>query len=428
MATSATDARAVAVLLGLAIASPVRGHNDGGQAQGDTGDPIWVAVEAPTSEVGRWRAPVSWPVMAIHAAVLPTGEVMHYAYPPERDGRPSVAKVWNPRTEAFRNVSMDLEVDVYCTGMAYLPDGRLHAAGGWGGEQLCVGSGIRATHVFDPFTSTWTRLEDMHRSRYYPTSLELGDGSILILSGYDGACLPNRSVEVFHPDSGLERWPEATRRMHLYPRVLLLGSGLVADVGPDPRTFVLDLERRSWTALDETLLGLPRWEGSAFRVPGRRKELMICGGYTDEHGVAEPTETCERRRFGRGSGGRWVPAAPMRFARAHANSVLLPDGTVLMVGGGQEGKYTTPVLNPELYDPRTDTWTVLPRQHLGRMYHSTAVLLADGRVLSAGQDDDPTDGAPAGRRRSTARPTSSAAAVPRSSRRRRRSLTTTPSR
>ncbi len=378
----------------LALGSPALGHDDGEQR--DTGEPIWVAVNAPASEVGRWAPPMPWPVMAIHAAVLPTGEVMHYSYPPERDGRPSLAEVWDSTTGQFRTESLDLEVDVYCSGMAFLADGRLHAAGGWAGEIGCTGAGIAATHVFDPFASTWTRLEDMRRPRYYPTSLELGDGSIMILSGYDADCQPNRDVEVFHPAGGIDYWPQAARQMHLYPRAFLLGSGKVADVGPDPVTWVLDPGPRTWSVVATTVLGLPRREGTAFRVPGRKNTLMLCGGHTNQHGDGAPTETCESMRFRSRGGGHWVPAAPMHFARAHLNSVLLPDGTVLVVGGGQEGKYTTPVLNPELYDPETGSWTILPRQQFGRMYHATAVLLPDGRVLSAGQDDDPADGQQSG--------------------------------
>jgi hypothetical protein len=76
----------------------------------------------------------------------------------------------------------------------------------------------------------------------------------------------------------------------------------------------------------------------------------------------------------------------MHYARQHANAVLLPDGTVLVVGGGQSGLYQKPVKPPELFNPESETWTLLARQTAPREYHSTAVLLPDGRVLSAGMD------------------------------------------
>jgi hypothetical protein len=81
----------------------------------------------------------------------------------------------------------------------------------------------------------------------------------------------------------------------------------------------------------------------------------------------------------------WQYTAPMSFARGWANSVLLADGTVLVVGGGTSGSYNGPISTPELYDPVAATWTQMAAQAAPRMYHSTAVLLPDGRVLSAGQ-------------------------------------------
>jgi hypothetical protein len=61
---------------------------------------------------------------------------------------------------------------------------------------------------------------------------------------------------------------------------------------------------------------------------------------------------------------------------------------VLVVGGGGGGgQYTNPVLAPELYDPKTGQWTVMASQAIQRTYHSTAVLLPDGRVLSSGSDN-----------------------------------------
>jgi len=75
----------------------------------------------------------------------------------------------------------------------------------------------------------------------------------------------------------------------------------------------------------------------------------------------------------------------MHHPREWANTVLLPDGTVLVVGGGRKDDYGEPVHSAEIYHPASGTWTVMAAQRAPRMYHSTAVLLPDGRVLSAGE-------------------------------------------
>jgi hypothetical protein len=85
--------------------------------------------------------------------------------------------------------------------------------------------------------------------------------------------------------------------------------------------------------------------------------------------------------------------------RSHANTVLLPDGTMVEVGGGLGSVSTTgPNGAPgqwaaepaqkqiELWDPATKRWRLGPAQREFRTYHSTAVLLPDGRVVSAGDD------------------------------------------
>ncbi|MCP4434390.1 MAG: DUF1929 domain-containing protein, partial [Actinomycetia bacterium] len=63
------------------------------------------------------------------------------------------------------------------------------------------------------------------------------------------------------------------------------------------------------------------------------------------------------------------------------------NGHVLVVGGNTSGvKFTDAngVLQPESWDPDTDTWTLHNPQAEARNYHSTGVLLTDGTVLSAG--------------------------------------------
>ena len=48
-------------------------------------------------QVGQWQPPMKWDVVAIHAATLPTGEVLHWAYPDPTDFG-SRARLWDPAT------------------------------------------------------------------------------------------------------------------------------------------------------------------------------------------------------------------------------------------------------------------------------------------------------------------------------------------
>ena len=77
----------------------------------------------------------------------------------------------------------------------------------------------------------------------------------------------------------------------------------------------------------------------------------------------------------------------MAHGRAYHNLTLLPDGTVLASGGGSRSDgvdAANAVLPAEIWNPDTETWTTVDSLTNGRLYHSTALLLPDGRVLMAG--------------------------------------------
>jgi len=77
----------------------------------------------------------------------------------------------------------------------------------------------------------------------------------------------------------------------------------------------------------------------------------------------------------------------MAFPRGHHNLTILPDGTVLVVGGGRTTDgvdLAQAVYEAELWSPQTETWSTMAAMQVPRLYHSTALLLPDGRVLVAG--------------------------------------------
>ena len=328
----------------------------------------------PAAVVGQWSGPLAWDVIAIHAAVLPNGHVIHYSYPWGTDG--SRARVWDPISTKFSSV--DWSEDIFCSGLSHQADGKLLITGG--NDPECQFQGRYDVNLFDPLTSQWSPQEAMVDGRWYPTNVNLPDGSTLIFSGLDRTCDNNPMVEHFAPGVGVELVPNANREIALYPRMHLLSNGQIAHVGPESATFTFDLDN-GWQFVDWNNQGW-RGESTSVLLPGRTDQIMIIGGFIGSNVV---TNTAEIIDFS-GPNPQWQYTGSMHHARAHADAVILPDQTVLVMGGGRIGLYDDPVYIPEIYDPETETWTELAPHVWGRMYHATSVLLPDARVLVAGQD------------------------------------------
>jgi galactose oxidase len=77
----------------------------------------------------------------------------------------------------------------------------------------------------------------------------------------------------------------------------------------------------------------------------------------------------------------------MQFARSLLNSVVLPSGEVIVIGGQTSVKTFSDdnaVLEAEIWNPSTERFTTLAPMQVARTYHSVALLMKDGRVWAAG--------------------------------------------
>jgi hypothetical protein len=114
-------------------------------------------------------------------------------------------------------------------------------------------------------------------------------------------------------------------------------------------------------------------------------KVLIVGGHDP------PTATAEVIDLNAASPS-WRTVAPMSIQRRQLNATLLPDGKVLVTGGSSAGGFDEPsgaVLYAEMWDPGEETWSNMASHARYRGYHATALLLPDGRVLTAGGDTEP---------------------------------------
>lgn len=343
------------------------------------------AAAADPTVAGLWEAPFPIGGQAIHAALMRTGDVLFFSY---IEGSPTVdhtsyVGTWNWATNLVRTANYSYPRDVFCAGMNLLPDGRLFVAGGHAADtgKRSDPVGASQTDTYDPLTRTWTPGPVMGWKRWYPISIGLSDGLSYIFGGSEEGSSHIVTVEVFDPITRSLRVLPSTANKSLgwYPRMHAGPDQRVAKVGPARRTVFFDPRTNLWATGPNMVVGA-RTLGTSVMLSGGSRVLAF-GGHT---GTAPPTPTAEILDLSV-SAPVWRSTGSLTYGRIHPNAVMLPTGQVLAVGGGLSGKTDGPIKSAELYDPDTGTWSLMAAQQAGRMYHSTAILLPDGRVFSGGQ-------------------------------------------
>jgi Galactose oxidase-like, Early set domain/Kelch motif len=344
---------------------------------------VVVSFEADANEyaVGKWAAPIGWPHVAIHSHLLPNGQVMSY-------GRMHSTPVsWNPVSGMFTN--LPLPADFFCSGHAFLPDGRLIVTGGHSGTD---NYGIKTTYLFDFALNQWTRGVDMRNGRWYPTVTTLGNGEVLTISGGDTSAVVNDLAEVYQSNGTWRALTGARKAVPYYPMMFAGPDGRVAMVGPGRQTWYLSTTSTGgWTAGPLTIFIGGRDYGSAVMYDAGK--ILLLGGNST------PTATAEVIDLNAGSAASWRNVQAMSVARRQLNATLLADGTVLVTGGSNASGFNNPptdsrVLTAERWNPDTETWSSLGRMTHQRLYHSAALLLLDGRVISVGSGEPAASGQP----------------------------------
>jgi len=226
----------------------------------------------------------------------------------------------------------------------------------------------------------------MNFPRWYPTLTTLPDGRVLSVSGSnqnENAIVP--TPEIYNPNTNAwTAFPNAPLTVPLYPFMFVLPDGRVLEAGSvsgSAVTEALDLNQMQWTVIDSNIVD---GHSAVMYQPGK----IMKSGTGSVPGMGNvPAQPVTFVLDMTQPSPHWVQTASMNFPRAYHTLTTLPDGTVLATGGettldGQN--YANAVLQGELWSPATQTWTTLAPEQTGRLYHSTAVLLPDGRVLVAG--------------------------------------------
>ncbi|KAK6943587.1 Glyoxal oxidase, N-terminal [Dillenia turbinata] len=309
--------------------------------------------------------------------------------------------LFNPETNQIRPLM--ILTDTWCSSGQFLPDGTLLQTGG-------DMDGFKKIRKFVPCDPTqicdWEELKDakLANGRWYATNQILPDGSVIIIGGRAA-----NTVEFYPPrNNGALLFPfladvEDSQMDNLYPYVHLLPNGHLF-VFANNKAILYDHESNKVSRDYPTLDGGPRNYPSAgssvmLALDGDYSTavIVVCGGAQYGAFIEKSTDTPAHGSCGRIVATQAHPVWEMEdmpFGRIMGDMVMLPTGDVLIINGAQAGTQgfelaSNPCLYPVLYRPDQPVglrFMTLNPGTVPRMYHSTANLLPDGRVLIAGSN------------------------------------------
>ena len=386
------------------------------------GDPFfsWEIAEAGTPEAGRYEFLIGGLSIPLMASETILGKVTFLDK--FTTGNPNSTGAYELDLTEIDNFNaawrqMSVRTDLFCAAGVTLPDkaGRQLTVGGWSGQSTF---GVR---LYTPDgspgvkgTNDWEEDADLlslQDGRWYPSTLNMANGSILVVGGEEGSNgAPVPTIEVL-PSTGTKplymEWLERTDPNNLYPYLAVLPSGGIF-VAYWNEARILDENTL------ETIRTLPNMpgavndplggrtyplEGTSVLLPQKAPftdplEVLICGGSTE--GIMNALDNCVSIRPDVADD-EWI-LERMPSKRVMSCMAPLPDGTYLIVNGAKAGNAgfglaTKPNLNAVLYDPKKERgsrMTIMANTTVARMYHSESITLLDGRVLISGSD--PQDG------------------------------------
>lgn len=333
----------------------------------------------------------AYPILPVHMAVLPSGKILSW-------GRRylGVPVVWDPdNTSSFTPVDARLSAadsaNLFCGGQTITSTGNVFVAGGHFDDYV----GTPYTFTFSstaPYSnSSWTEGATMNEGRWYPTTTALADGTFLVIGGTSDTSTYDSVAQVYSADGStvLRNLTGANPKTYLdfyYPWMFVdpEGRGVFSAGSQQTSAWVTTSGVGSWV-IGPTRDTTDRDYGSA--VMWDVGKIIVMGG-------AHTQATAYTIDLTQGSP-MWTETGSMQYPRRQLSAVLLADDEVLVTGGSAGPDFnpaTNIVYAGEIWNSATGLWRTVASAHVERLYHSTTVLIADGRVVSGGGGDPPATG------------------------------------
>ncbi len=346
------------------------------------------------SAIGEWGPTIGFPLVPVAAALVPGDRLVVWSADSELSFDSSAAEqytqtaILNLATGAVSSATVSNTAhDMFCPGASILPNGDVIVTGGIGNTD---------TSIYDPATNSWSAGPQLNIGRGYQGQTTLPDGQVFVLGGSWSGAVGGKIGEIWSATADWRELPnvpatpiytdddQGAYRADNHGWFIAASGGRIFQAGPSEEMHWITTTGAG-SITDAGPRGSSGDEMSGNAVLYDIDKILTVGGspdYQDSNATAVANVVDIS-----GSTPTVTATAPMTYARAFANSVVLPTGQVFTVGGQT---YAVPFsdqdadLYPEMWDPTTGAWTVMAQEAEPRDYHSVAVLLPDGTVFSGG--------------------------------------------
>jgi YVTN family beta-propeller protein len=381
----------LAVCSMAALVSCGGGANDAPSASRNSTAKREQAMSLAVASLSQWSSLTTLTMVPISAANLPNGKVLLWSSSDQFADTPkngfTYTTLFDPVTLEATDTTVSVTGhDMFCSGTTNLPDGRLLVNGGKNDEK---------TSIYDPATDSWVATSDMLIPRGYNANTLLADGSVLTFGGSWSGAKGGKHAELWTQaggwrrltgvpvDSALAMDPQGVYRGDNHMWLIPSPNGQVLHAGPSANMNWIETQGNG-RIYSAGVRGDDDYSQGGNAVMYDIGKVLKVGGAPAYQGLPATTNSYV---IDVNAGVSVRKVAPMSYARIFSNAVVLPNGQVVVLGGHTVGSpYSddNSVLVPELWDPATETFTPLPAMASPRNYHSVALLLPDGRVMSAG--------------------------------------------
>jgi hypothetical protein len=349
------------------------------------GTPLFTGLDP--AVYGQWTTlGYNTKVRGIHVTLLHTGKVLLAAgsgnFDVDFHAGSFTAELWDPTDNSL--VEVPPPWDMFCAGHVVDPDGNVLVMGGttrYPDQGGWEGSG--KTYRFNVATSSWEAKASMQKGRWYPTAILDPTGKkVLVYSGFDENGAAASTAEVY--DRLADTWSNLPwRGLPLYPGMLWTSKDQIfySGAGTGGGTRVPGLLSPFTGAFKKITGGTDmtaRGAASTVLAGAVQNQLAwLAGGGFPAVSSTVLTDLTQAQPVS-------VPGPALPTAKAYVSAVNLPDLTVLETGGGTARQ--TPVYEASIFNPTDRSIRPVAPNTVGRTYHSSAILLPDGSIVTFGGD------------------------------------------